>query len=73
MCRLGWGSVRQRGGCPSLRQWSGAWTLPALCRDSPITPEMQSQFISHEVGVMLLSERFPGGRDLPAWRYCLKT
>lgn len=34
--------------------------------DSPIIPEMQTHFISWEVGVVLLSERFPDGRDLLA-------
>lgn len=73
MGRLGWGSARQRGGCPALGQENGVWTLPAPRRDSPIIPEMRSQFISCEVGVMLLSERFSGGRDLPAWRYSFKV
>lgn len=50
VCRLGWESLRQRGGCPTLGQENGVWTFLVLCRDSPIIPEMRSQFISCEVG-----------------------
>lgn len=56
-----------------MGQENGVWTFPAPWRDSPVLPEMRSQFISREVGVVLLSERFPGRRDLPAWRWCFKV
>lgn len=52
---------------------SSVWTFPAPHRDSHIIPEMRSQFIPRDVRVMLLSERFPGGRDLLAWTCCFKV
>lgn len=56
-----------------MGQENGVWTFPAPHRDSHVIPEMQGQFISCEVGVMLLSERFPDGRHLPPWKYCFKV
>lgn len=56
MCRLGWRSVRQREGCPALGQENGLWTFPAHKEMVLTVPEMQSQYISCEVGVVLLSE-----------------
>lgn len=51
---VGWAGGR--GGCPALGQGNSAWTVL-------IIPEMQSQFISREGKVVLLSERIslPGG------------
>lgn len=49
-----------------MGQGNSAWTVL-------IIPEMQSQFISREGKVVLLSERFPVRRDLPAWRCCFKV
>lgn len=66
------GSVRQRRGCPALEKENSVWIFPALRRDSPVIPALWSHFILCEAGVMLLSERFPGKRNLPAWRWCFK-
>lgn len=42
--------MRQREDCPALGQEKGLWTFPAPHRDGPAVPEMQSQYISCEVG-----------------------